>query len=272
MNAFLATLSAAASGNWEICKRHRLWGTGTSSHARGAAVRIRPGDVVYVWQSGRGLLAKAEAKSAARQPRIDEVPWPDPARYSYIFDIDVLAELRNPIADRFKEHRSVRFGIRTHELQSGFISISADVAAALEDAVGGRMPSPQPSVVTATDQLREETAEPTESPVVPIATPTDDAVRAPGSEARWGRPLAGVYLRPASSITEALLALYRRVADDQDGELLIVGDERDRGAVENELRQPPFSDIRHSVRFVTGAELASEIARRFSARPDEVRG
>jgi hypothetical protein len=75
--------------------------------------------------------------------------------------------------------------------------------------------------------------------------------------------MAGVYLRPASTVTEVLLTLYRRVADDEDGELLVVGDERDRVLVERELSLEPFIEMRGRVRFVTGDELAAELQRRF---------
>lgn len=133
MGAFLATLSAQGSGNWAICKREHLWGTGSSPMAKKAARQVQPGDDVYVWQSAKGLLAKAVATTAARAvTTLAAVPWPDPERYSYTFGLDVVVELARPVADRFRDHRSVRFGIRTHELQAGFIAIDLDTASRLE--------------------------------------------------------------------------------------------------------------------------------------------
>lgn len=251
MAAFLATLSAVGAGNWEICKRHRLWGTGTSTHAKHAARKVEPGDELFVWQSGAGLLAHAQIENAANAVTdSSSIPWPDPARYSFTFQIAVDLELAEPASDRFKDHRSVRFGIRTHELQAGLIAISDDVAAALRSAFNGH-------VLDDVDQEVPTAVEPKETTVDDVASVGLDRDR------RWARPMAGVYLRPASSVTEVLLTLYRRVADDEDGELLVVGDERDRVLVERELSLEPFVEMRGRLRFVTGDELAAELQRRF---------
>ena len=67
---------------------------------------------------------------------------------------------------------------------------------------------------------------------IPMAPPPASVppARVARDDGRWNKAIAGVYLRPARSATEALQALYRRVADDEDGELLVVGDEADRSA------------------------------------------
>lgn len=134
-----------------------------------------------------------------------------------------MKELSEPIPDRFKDHRSVTFGIRTRELQAGFISISPDVAARIADAVseaGGpvrvadtspKAPLPVAEPVVAANYAVADRPSASEQSDLPKAR----------TDARWARPLTGVYLRPAPSVTEVLLALYRRVADDENGELLI---------------------------------------------------
>jgi hypothetical protein len=269
--AFLATLSATGAGNWEICKRHRLWGTGGSSHAKHAARNLGPGDELFVWQSGAGLRAYASIESEARAVTdVGTVPWPQPERYTYLFDIAVARELGEPIGDRFKDHRSLRFGIRTHELQAGLIRISDDVAAALRAALYGE------ELVVAAEDDSVERPKPADVPVTgaaPEPVAPLEAVEArpeqprpddePYRDRRWSRPMAGVYLHSSSSVTEVLLTLYRRAADDEDGELLVVGDERDRSVVERELLQEPFTELRGRLRFVTGDELAAELQRRF---------
>lgn len=55
-------------------------------------------------------------------------------------------------------------------------------------------------------------------------------------------------------------------ADDEDGELLVVGDACDRHLVEWELRLPPFVEVRGRLPFVAGDELAAELQRRFPER------
>jgi hypothetical protein len=249
MASFLATLSAAAASNWEICKRHQMWGTGTSKTAQRAARNVRVGDELFVWRGGAGLIARASIVTAGRPvTSVSEVPWPDPQRYSFIFGIDVEEELLRPGADRFKDHRSVKFGIRTHELQAGLIQVSDEVASAMRSEFErpGLPPTSKPEVVRP-----------------PESTTSEQPADIPQRDRRWARPMAGVYLRPASTVTEALLALYRRVADDDDGELMVIGDERDRDLVERELKMEPFNEIRDRVRFVTGEELAAELQRRF---------
>jgi hypothetical protein len=245
MASFLATLSAAAASNWAICKRHRLWGTGTSANAKAAAQQVRPGDELFVWQSGLGLIAEARVATPSRAvTNIGEVPWPDPERYSFVFGIDVQREIIEPIADRFKDQRSVRFGIRIHQVQNGLSPIDEDVAFALRSALDEAAPA------SAQDERAPQIGEDTTLTVNPVR------------DQRWARPMAGVYLRPAATVTEVLLALYRRVADDDDGEMMVIGDERDRELVERELTLEPFVDIRDRVRFVTGDELAAELQRR----------
>jgi hypothetical protein len=176
------------------------------------------------------------------------VPWPDPHRYVYTFGIEVLAEFDEPIGDRFRDRRSIEFGVREDWLQSGFVPIDDETAANLDSAFAEAGIAAQPWPPPSASSPRAENPAP---------------ARAPASDGRHGRPLAGVYLRPARTPTEALLALYRRVADDPDGELLVIGDEVDRAAVEAELAEEPFVAIRDRVRFVTAEQLAVEISSRF---------
>jgi hypothetical protein len=251
MAMFLATLSAAGASNWAICKHHALWGTGTSPMAKKAARQVAPGDDLFVWQSGAGLIARARIVTTARAvSNIGEVPWPNPQRYSYTFGIDVQQELSQPIGDRFKDYRSIRFGIRTHELQAGFIQVNPEVAASLRSAFEAGTDSTDFDEPQGGTGLKVQ-----ESPEVQPDVPHRDR--------RWARPMAGVYLRSGSTVTEVLLALYRRVADDEDGEMVVVGDERDRVLVERELSHEPFIEMRGRVRFVTSEELAAELQRRF---------
>src|SRR5690242_21157344 len=80
--------------NWEICKANGLWGTPSGSGAR-----VRRGDDLFLWKSGEGWLAHCLATTDARAPRdVTQVPWPEPARYRYLFGIDGVAEPSTPLA------------------------------------------------------------------------------------------------------------------------------------------------------------------------------
>jgi hypothetical protein len=242
---FLATLSKAHSDNWAICKREGLWGSGDSNHAVYAARQVEPGDVVFIWLSGAGLLAAVrvlgpavEVVSPAR------VPWPEPARYRYTFPIEVIAEVAPEAAvpDRFPNNRSERFGIRTHQLQSGFIHIEPDQARILADALG----------LARVGSATASGAHPDRA--TPESSPTQ-------------RPAGAVYLRPATSIIEAMLGLWRQAlaAGSQDGVLLVVGEEEQRWVFDREVASPPFIELADRFKFTTPEEVATEIRQQIDA-------
>jgi hypothetical protein len=60
---------------------------------------VRRGDDLFLWKSGEGWPAHSRATTDACAPRdVNEVPWPDPQRYRYLFGIDVLSEPPSPVA------------------------------------------------------------------------------------------------------------------------------------------------------------------------------
>lgn len=94
MTGWIGAIAQGADANWDICKQYALWGTPSATGAR-----VRRGDDLFLWKSGEGWLAHCKATSDARAPRdVTEVPWPEPARYRYLFDITVLQEPATPIA------------------------------------------------------------------------------------------------------------------------------------------------------------------------------
>jgi hypothetical protein len=85
---WVGALSADQYSNWEICKEHGLWGSGSN-----AAGGVRAGDNLYVWWSGNGYVAKCRATSDAFQPDgSTQTPWPDERDYRYLMRIEVLDE------------------------------------------------------------------------------------------------------------------------------------------------------------------------------------
>lgn len=232
---FIATLSAVAADNWQICVAHSLWGVGSSAKAQKAARAVKRGDTIYVWQSGAGLLARAVALAPAKPAVTADVPWPQPERYTYTIEIRVDQQLEEPVPDSFPANVSTRFGIRSHVLQTGFYFVDDEVARAMDTVFAGRPATPAPNVT--------------------VAVPVEPS-----------RPVvAGVYLEASSSVPEVLLALYRRTIDS-DGEVLVVGPESARRAVAEELTRPPFPEIADRVRFVTPEQLRAELTRSLGAR------
>lgn len=228
MNYLIATLSAGDSANWEICKRAGLWGTPARvSHAKHAVRVATSGDRLFVWQSGAGLIAMATLTGEPFEFLSEaEVPWPSPESYHYGIPIADIHELPEPIADPFDEYVSRRFGVQTHQLQSGFAVPRPDQAHALSEVFDG-------------------TGQPPAPPPMLVAERT---------------PLAAAYLQSSSSIAEALLALYRqnRLAAES-GELILIGPSELRAEFEAERREPPFDELGDRVQFVTPDELEQRL-------------
>lgn len=93
MAGWVGALSQGSEDNWQICKRRGMWGTPSPSGGG-----VERGDELFIWQAGAGWLARCKVLSPARAPLgHEEVPWPEPQRYRYIFDIEVLHEARRPV-------------------------------------------------------------------------------------------------------------------------------------------------------------------------------
>src|SRR3990170_150666 len=115
-NYFISTIAHDDPGHWTICKEKALWGTrGPSSKA---ASEVRADDLIVLWETTQGTRALVKALSLSQRPRTpDEVPWPDPLLYVYLFPIEVLVELDDPVGDDFDnpDHISTRFRLKNAE-------------------------------------------------------------------------------------------------------------------------------------------------------------
>lgn len=86
-----------------------------------------------------------KAVSLSQQSRTpDEVPWPDPQLYVYLFPIEVLIELDEPVGDDFEgpDRISARFGLKKADLQSGFRRLEREQMTRILGAVNGAAPQP----------------------------------------------------------------------------------------------------------------------------------
>jgi hypothetical protein len=131
---FITTFSS--DDHWAICKDKALWGTRLPSSK--AASEVRAGDLVVIWDANRGLRAIVKAVSLSQQPRtLDEFPWPDPHLYVYVFPIEVLVELDEPLGDDFDnpDRISARFHLKKAEVQAGFRRLEREQMTLLLDAV-----------------------------------------------------------------------------------------------------------------------------------------
>jgi hypothetical protein len=234
MTDLIATLSAEGASNWEICKREGLWGTGArNNHSKHAVSRTEVGDRIFVWQSGTGVVAVAEVTGGPVELGADRsAPWPDAESYAYGIPIEVVEELREPVHDTFEDYRSRRFGVQTHQLQSGYAVLKPEQAEALAGAFG-LAASPAPIAAAATAPVPSEISH---------------------------SALSAVYLRSTASIAETLLTLYRQSRAAAEGDdLLFVGAESARAEFDAELLKPPFDDVADQITFVTPEELVERI-------------
>ena len=88
MAGWVGALADGTAGNWDICKRKRMWGTNSPSGGG-----VRRGDDLFIWWAQHGWLAHCRARTHARAVMgVEEVPWPEPERYKYLFEIEVVRE------------------------------------------------------------------------------------------------------------------------------------------------------------------------------------
>ena len=135
-NYFISTIAHDDPGHWAICKKQGLWGTRRASSK--AAAEVRADDLIVLWETGRGIRAIVKAVSLAQQPRtLDEFPWPDPHLYVYLFPIEVLVELDEPIGDDFDtpDRISTRFRLKNAEVHPGFRRLAREQMTLILDAV-----------------------------------------------------------------------------------------------------------------------------------------
>ncbi|HEV7865465.1 MAG TPA: hypothetical protein VGR20_22400 [Acidimicrobiia bacterium] len=135
-NYFITTISGDDLGYWTISKEKGLWGTRLQSSK--AASEVRADDLIVVWEAKRGIRAVLKAVSLAQRPRtLDEFPWPDPELYVYLFPIEVLVELDEPVGDDFDQpdRISARFGLKNAEVQPGFRRLPREQMSLILEAV-----------------------------------------------------------------------------------------------------------------------------------------
>jgi hypothetical protein len=138
-NYFISAI--ANEDHWAICKDKGLWGTRLASSK--AACDVRADDLVVIWEPNRGIRAILKAVSLSQRPRTpDEVPWPDPHLYAYLFPIEVLVELDDPVGDDFghPDRISARFRLKSSEVQAGFRRLEREQMTLILDAVDTATP------------------------------------------------------------------------------------------------------------------------------------
>jgi hypothetical protein len=135
-NYFISTIAHGDPGHWSICKEKGLWGTRLPSSK--AASEVRADDLIVLWETNQGIRAIVKAVSLSQQPRtLDEIPWPDPHLYVYVFPIEVLIELDEPVGDDFgtPDRISSRFRLKNAEVQAGFRRLGREQMTLILDAV-----------------------------------------------------------------------------------------------------------------------------------------
>lgn len=135
-NYFITTISHDDPDYWAICKEKGLWGT--RLHSSKPASEVRAGDLIAIWEVKRGLRAILKAVSLAQRPRTpDAFPWPDPDSYVYLFPIEVLVELDDPLGDDFShaDRISARLRLQNSQIQPGFRRLQREQMTSILGAV-----------------------------------------------------------------------------------------------------------------------------------------
>lgn len=147
MTSWIGSISFDQRDNWEICKRESLFGSNTRT-----ALGVRAGDEFFIWGSQQGWLGRCRATADARPPRgVEEVPWPEPERYTALIPMEVLDEPSRPVEMSGQDlQRTV--GIGTVRLPQ-FPRIDAAAAGRLTDllSAGPRFQWTVPPTLAAVD-------------------------------------------------------------------------------------------------------------------------
>jgi putative restriction endonuclease len=92
LTGWVASLSVAEADNWEICKRDSWFGSPNT-----VAKNVKVGDELFMWRSKAGLFAYCVVTGNAEPAATSYVPWPNPDKYKYVWPIDVVEELPEPL-------------------------------------------------------------------------------------------------------------------------------------------------------------------------------
>jgi predicted restriction endonuclease len=93
VTSWVGSISFEQRDNWDICKQRSLFGSNTVT-----ALGVRAGDELFIWGSKQGWLARCRITEDARRPRgVEEVPWPEPERYTALIPIEVVDEPATPL-------------------------------------------------------------------------------------------------------------------------------------------------------------------------------
>lgn len=93
MTYWVGSISFEQRGNWETCKQKSLFGSNTVT-----ALGVRAGDELFIWGSKQGWLARCRATADARKPvGVEEVPWPEPERYTALIPMEIVDEPATPL-------------------------------------------------------------------------------------------------------------------------------------------------------------------------------
>lgn len=92
MTGWVASLSVAEADNWEICKRDSWFGSPNT-----VSKNVKVGDELFMWRSKGGLFAYCVVTGDAEPAATSYVPWPNADKYKYVWPIEVVEELPEPL-------------------------------------------------------------------------------------------------------------------------------------------------------------------------------
>lgn len=92
MTGWVASLSVAEAENWDICKRDSWFGSPNA-----VSKNVKVGDELFMWRSQAGLFAYCVVTGDAEPAGTSYVPWPNPGKYKYVWPIEVVEELPEPL-------------------------------------------------------------------------------------------------------------------------------------------------------------------------------
>jgi len=143
MTWYAGAIAKQSAHNWQLCKDVGLFGISTSGR-QVAVGKIKTGDKLVVWQSGKGWIGFANVVGDSRQPSgKEETPWGGGIhRFGLVFPIQVEFEPEIPVWLPFKDSKQEITGMPQFAIRKGFSMIADEVGQKILE----KMQNPEPRI------------------------------------------------------------------------------------------------------------------------------
>jgi hypothetical protein len=146
MTWYAGAIAKESAHNWQLCKDVGLFGISTSGRQVSVG-KIKTGDELVIWQSGKGWIGFAHVVGDSRKPTgKEETPCGGGVyRFGLVFPIQVEFEPEEPVWLPFKDAKQEFTGMPQFAIRKGFSMIADEVGKKVLE----KMKNPEPRIIRA---------------------------------------------------------------------------------------------------------------------------